>query len=59
MHLEGMIFLYYGTPTIMFSVLAKKRVNVYSESSLNMPTNERKITKLLPLLMLHVVRLHG
>ena len=27
---------------------SKEDVNVYSESSLNMPTNERKITKLLP-----------
>ena len=41
----------------MPSIRAKKKVNVYSESSLNMPTNERKITKLLPLPMLHVVRL--
>ena len=36
---------------------SKEEVNVYSESSLNMPTNERKLTKLLPLPMLHVVRL--
>ena len=56
MHLEGMIFLYYGTPTIMPSLRAKKNVNVYSENALNMPKNERKITKLLPV-MLHVVRL--
>ena len=27
---------------------SKEDVNVYSESSLNMPTNERKITTLLP-----------
>ena len=39
------------------SIRAKKKVNVYSDSSLNMPTNERKITKLLPLPMLHTVRL--
>ena len=41
----------------MPSIRAKKKVNVYSESSLNMPTNERKITQLLPLPMLHTVRL--
>ena len=57
MHLEGMIFLYYGTPTIIPSIREKKKVNVHSESSVNMPTNERKITKLLPLPMLYVVRL--
>ena len=41
----------------MPSIRAKKKVNVYSGSSLNMLTNERKITKLLPLPMLHTVRL--
>ena len=41
----------------MPSIRAKKKVNVYSDSSLNMLTNERKITKLLPLPMLHTVRL--
>ena len=45
MHLEGVIFLYYGTPTVMPSKRAKKKVDVYSESSLNMPTNVRNITR--------------
>ena len=60
MHLEGVIFLYYGTPTVVPSLEAKKKVNaVYSESSLNMPTNVRNVTtELLPLPMLHAVRLN-
>ena len=57
-HLEGVIFLYYGTPTVMPSIRAKKKVDVYSESSLNMSTNVRNITRPLPLpIYIQAVRL--